>query len=125
MSYIRSNPRALFTFGSPRVGNQPYRDRVLSSPGKGIFRYVNLNDTVAHVPLESFLYRHAPDECLRFDENGVLGPDDSTFKGDCNALRAAVEGTVMDLTKLDTTDAPMGVVDHSPARYCIRLWNCL
>jgi hypothetical protein len=116
---------SLITFGSPRVGNQAYRDRVLSTQGKGVFRYVNLNDAVAHVPLESFLYRHAPADCLRFDENGILGPDDSTFMGDCDALRAAVEGAVMDLTKLDTVDAPIGVVDHSPARYCIRLWNCV
>jgi hypothetical protein len=21
--------------------------------------------------------------------------------------------------------APPGLVDHSPARYCIRLWNCV
>jgi hypothetical protein len=23
------------------------------------------------------------------------------------------------------TPAPGGLVDHSPARYCIRLWNCV
>jgi hypothetical protein len=117
---------SLITFGCPRVGDQAFRDRVLSNPGKGIFRYVNLNDSVAHVPLESYLYRHAPQECLRFDEGGSLDPDTGGFRGDAVALGVAVAGIHWDLNSdLSKIPAPAGLVDHSVARYCIRLWNCV
>ena len=117
---------SLITFGCPRVGNQPFRERVLSNPGKGIFRYVNLNDPVAHIPLESFLYLHAPEECSRFDGNGSLDRDNGAFNGDAAALRIAIGGLQWDLNSdLSKVPAPAGVVDHSPSRYCIRLWNCV
>ena len=117
---------SLITFGCPRVGDQPFRDRVLSNEGKGIFRYVNLNDPVAHIPLESYLYRHAPQECLRFDEEGNICPDNGAFQADAAALGVAIGGLHWNLdSDLSKVQAPAGVVDHSPARYCIRLWNCV
>jgi triacylglycerol lipase len=117
---------SLITFGCPRAGDKAFGDRVLSQTGKGIVRYVNLNDSVTHVPLEGFLYRHAPQECLRFDANGNLDGDDGSFKGDAAALAVAVKGLHWDLsTDLSKVPAPDGLVDHSPARYCIRLWNCV
>jgi triacylglycerol lipase len=118
---------SLFTFGCPRVGDGPFRDRVLSNPGRGICRYVNYNDAVAHIPLESLLYRQSPLPCYRFDENGVLGQDDDSFKGDVAALRTAVIGlpASIRLGDLDQIPAPPSVVDHSPARYCFRLWDCV
>jgi Lipase (class 3) len=118
---------SLFTFGCPRTGDEPFRDRVLSNSGRGICRYVNYNDAVAHVPLESLLYRHSPMPCYRFDENGVLGQDDGSFKGDVQSLRAAVTSlpSSIPIGALDTIPAPMSVVDHSPARYCFRLWDCV
>ena len=115
---------SLITFGCPRVGNDTFQNRALSQPGRGIFRYVNLDDPVAHVPLESCLYRHVPESCLRFDKQGNLMEDDGSFKGDVDALRVSIEGLPRDLSEgLDKIDAPEGVVDHSPARYCTRLWN--
>jgi triacylglycerol lipase len=116
---------SLVTVGCPRVGNQVFRDRVLSRPGKGIFRFVNLNDTVPHVPPDSCFYCQTPGECLRFDEQGKLAPGDSTFLGDRNAIRLALESLAVDFSKLDSIDAPSGLVDHSPVRYCIRLWDCV
>ena len=117
---------SLFTYGCPRVGNDAFQQRVLSKPAKGIFRYVNLNDPVAHVPLESFLYRQVPERSWRFDAEGNLAEDDGSFQGDERALTAAIDGLPQDFSDgLDKIDAPVGVVDHSPARYCIRLWNCV
>lgn len=115
---------SLMTFGCPRVGDQTFVKRVLANPARGAFRFVNLNDPVAHIPLESLFYRHAPQMCYRFDENGTLGLDDGSFKGDVDALRVAIAGLPGDFRDcLATTQAPAGVVDHSPARYCIGLWN--
>jgi Lipase (class 3) len=117
---------SLFTFGCPRVGNSIFRERVLENSLGRVHRYVNLNDPVAHVPLQSALYCHAPQDCFRFDDNGSLVPDSGSFKGDAGALQDGVTAFPSDFRNvLDGTDAPPGLVDHSPARYCIRLWNCV
>lgn len=55
LSHIRSNPEALFTFGSPRVGNKRYVNHVKMR----YFRWVNNNDIVPRVPPRWFGYRHA------------------------------------------------------------------
>ncbi len=118
---------SLCTFGCPRVGDGAFRDRVISNPGKGIYRIVNFNDAVAHVPLESLLYKQSPVQCYRFAENGNLGPDGDAFSGDVNALCAAVYGLPASLrcANLDRIPAPPSLVDHSPARYCYRMWDCV
>lgn len=118
---------SLITFGCPRVGDAAFRDRVLSNPGRGIYRYVNFNDAVAHVPTNGLLYCQTPDACYRFLEDGSLDTDDGSFKGDMEALRAAVVGLPksLKLTGLDNVPAPPSLVDHSPARYCFRLWDCV
>ena len=118
---------SLYTFGCPRVGNAAFRQRVLSNMGRGIYRYVNYNDAVAHVPLESLLYCQVPDTCYRFQADGCLVTDDGTFKGDIESLRAAIAGFPRSIHEgnLETIMAPPSVVDHSPARYCFRLWDCV
>jgi predicted lipase len=63
---------SLITVGCPRVGNSSFRNRVLENErAPGINRFVNLNDPVAHIPIESLLYRQVPDNCLRFDGQGM------------------------------------------------------
>jgi triacylglycerol lipase len=46
LSYIESNPRALFTYGSPRIGSRRYVNYVQMEA----YRWVNNNDIVARVP---------------------------------------------------------------------------
>ena len=117
---------SLYTYGAPRVGDQRFCDRVLANPRKKTFRFVNLNDSVAHVPPESALYRHTPQNCFRFDENGNLEEDEGSFRGDIEALATVFTRFSVDLSlDLAKIPAPPGLVDHSPARYCIRLRNCL
>ena len=94
-------------FGCPRTGNTAFAARVAGG-GRGHFRCVNFNDLVTHIPLESALYLHAPD--LEVVERLAGG------------LPADLLG---DPQKLDELPAPPGLVDHSPARYCVRLWNCV
>lgn len=118
---------SLYTFGCPRVGDGAFRDRVLSNPGEGVYRIVNFNDAVSHIPLESLLYKQTPGDCLRFDEHGNLNSDGDTFEGDVDALRLAVNLLPANLAGCDLSQipAPTSVVDHSVARYCMRIWNCL
>jgi hypothetical protein len=117
---------SLYTYGCPRVGDQPFCDRVLADPRRKTIRFVNVNDSVAHVPPESALYRHAPPNCVRIDENGNLTEDGGSFRGDLAALATVFTRFSVDLS-LDLSKIPAapGLVDHSPARYCIRLWNCV
>jgi triacylglycerol lipase len=46
LSYIKSNPRALFTFGSPRIGSRRFVNYVQMEA----YRWVNNNDIVTRVP---------------------------------------------------------------------------
>lgn len=54
-SYIKSNPRALFTFGSPRIGNKAYVNHTKME----WYRWVNNNDIVPRVPPRWLGYRHS------------------------------------------------------------------
>jgi len=58
LSFIQSNPRALFTYGSPRVGNGRYVNYVHYEA----YRWVNNNDVVARVPPWWLGYRHKGQE---------------------------------------------------------------
>jgi predicted lipase len=78
---------SLFTFGCPRVGDSAFRDRALSNQGRGIYRFVNFNDAVTHVPTESLFYRQTPEACYKITEEGNLETEDhSSFKGDLQSL---------------------------------------
>lgn len=67
LSYIKSNPRALFTYGSPRVGNQRYVNYVQMEA----FRWVNNNDIVTRVPPAWLGYRHKGQE-IYLNANGKI-----------------------------------------------------
>ncbi|QDU90775.1 Lipase (class 3) [Pirellulimonas nuda] len=58
LSQISSNPRALFTFGAPRVGNKRY----VSHTRIEYYRWVNNNDVVPRVPPRWMGYRHSGTE---------------------------------------------------------------
>lgn len=58
LSHIKSNPRALFTYGSPRIGCQRYVNYVQMEA----YRWVNNNDIVARVPPAWLGYRHKGQE---------------------------------------------------------------
>ncbi len=120
---------SVYTFGCPRVGSTAFARRVARNAGKGHYRVVNFNDAVTHIPLDSALYKHAPDQCYRFDDACQLDcENDGAFEGDLSALRAILEGLPKDFQgnmQLFERPAPPSVVDHSPARYCMRLWDCV
>lgn len=52
-------PRAVYTFGSPRVGNQAFVDTLAAIP---IHRFVDDSDIVTTIPPESIGFRHAGTE---------------------------------------------------------------
>lgn len=52
---------ACYTFGSPRVGNQAFVDRL---QGRTVFRVVDDDDMVCKVPMESMGFRHVGQKCM-------------------------------------------------------------
>lgn len=67
LSHIDSNPERLFSFGSPRVGN----DRYVHYTKLEHFRYVNNNDIVTRVPPAWFGFQHCGDE-VYLDRRGQI-----------------------------------------------------
>ncbi|NND99397.1 MAG: lipase family protein [Pirellulaceae bacterium] len=67
LSHISSNPEALFTYGSPRVGDKRYINYVQLPH----YRFVNNNDIVTRVPPPFLGYRHCGSE-VYIDRNGKL-----------------------------------------------------
>lgn len=58
LSHIKSAPEAVFTYGSPRVGDKRYVNHVQLA----YYRWVNNNDIVTRVPPSFLGYRHAGHE---------------------------------------------------------------
>jgi triacylglycerol lipase len=58
LSTIRSNPRGLYTFGSPRIGSRRYVNYVRMEA----YRWVNNNDIVPRLPPAWLGYRHKGQE---------------------------------------------------------------
>jgi triacylglycerol lipase len=58
LSTIRSNPRGLYTFGSPRIGSRRYVNYIALEA----YRWVNNNDIVARMPPAWLGYRHKGQE---------------------------------------------------------------
>ncbi len=67
LSSIPSNPKALYTFGSPRVGNRTYI-RAVNIPH---YRWVHNNDIVTRIPPKWLGYKHSGYE-LYLDHHSQL-----------------------------------------------------
>jgi len=61
----------LYTFGSPRVGNEKFADKFDNDFNKYTYRFVNDNDAVPHVPSEDLGFSHIGTR-MQFDEKGRL-----------------------------------------------------
>ncbi len=92
----RRPPRALYTFGSPRVGNSDFVDTLA---GTSVFRIVHNRDVVASVP-PSFL-----GFCHVGERHHIKGNNHETVGG-----------------RLDRLKGPPGfMADHAPVNYVARL----
>jgi len=103
LSAISASPMALFTYGSPRVGNRRYINYVHINH----FRWVNNNDMVTRVPPTWFGYRHCGRE-IYLDYLGHIRP----LRG-WQRLRDRVRGLLAGLEhfRIDY------FADHSIVRY--------
>jgi len=120
---FHSSKTALYTFGSPRVGNTPFCDEVKASAELGIHRFVDHNDWVTTVPPKSLFYDETVG-LMHIDKTGNVEPDGKIDEGNwrdtLGALSTAAAGAADFLAKEKPPDA---LVDHSPGRYCYFLWR--
>jgi triacylglycerol lipase len=138
--FVGGGTCALYTVGSPRVGDDRFVRAVLEKT-RQIFRFVNSQDIVTlippEVPLEHY-YRHVGLEKY-IDRTGVIHDHPSEFdkgidvgKGiaqhDGIAALSAIGHPAQFLSKVlqgkPLVDPPPYIIgNHTPARYAIRIWN--
>jgi triacylglycerol lipase len=109
LSYIRSEPKELHTFGSPRIGNKKYVQHVHVDH----YRWVNNNDFIARVPAVWFGYRHSGQE-LYLDREGKL----NRIRG-WRRIIDRLRGATHQLFKGRVDYAE----DHSVTQYVDRIFN--
>jgi hypothetical protein len=117
------NVQGLYTFGSPRVGDQEFQKMF----GLKAFRVVNSKDIVANIPPKD-PYRHVG-EYIFIDQKGDIhalhrtkkDPDVVSRDTDSNA-----SGNVGEVRKSDSAlYIPDSIRDHVPLLYSIYIWNKL
>lgn len=109
-------PRALYTFGSPRVGNDEFGATLA---GVNVFRVVNNRDAVTTVP-PPLPFHHVGELHYIAHEGGMLvNPDDDTVARD-RLKRDRLSFLSLDFRKL-FTDAPEPFADHAPVNYVAHL----
>jgi triacylglycerol lipase len=137
---FEGGPCALYTVGSPRVGDDRFVRAVLQKT-KQVVRFVNCQDAVTlippEIPLENF-YRHVGFEKY-IDRTGAIRDHPTEFeKGidvtqgiiahDNAALLSAIGRPSQFLSQAMETvplvDPPPYIIgNHTPARYAIHIWN--
>jgi triacylglycerol lipase len=131
---------ALYTVGSPRVGDDRFVRTVLNKT-KRVFRFVNCQDIVTQIPPEVPLehyFRHVGSERY-INRAGVILDHPSDFDKWLDATPGIVEhdggAAVHDIAHPSTfislaesrgavpDPPPFLLGNHTPARYPIRIWN--
>jgi hypothetical protein len=105
---------SLYTIGCPRVGNTQFCGELSTRATRGIFRFLDGNDLVTHVPPADFGYDH-PAGGIHIGGRPYQ-PSSETL----TILKDADEAVLDDL--LDRAP-PEDLADHSPVRYQYYLWK--
>jgi hypothetical protein len=111
-----ASARAVYTFGSPRVGNVAFSEKYSAR----CYRFVYNQDIVTRIPPPLF-YRHVGE--IRFiDGHGKIRPPaDACQKTEC--LRQEDLEEPQDVAKCGPL--PRAIRDHVPLYYAVSLWNNL
>lgn len=89
-SRLHQSVNAVYTFGSPRVGDRQFSDRFERLLGDRTFRLVNDEDLVTRVPPRVLGYRHVG-EVLYFDQAGVLRQDEQAWRKFLDRVHVSLE----------------------------------
>ena len=121
----RSGLQALYTYGSPRVGDEHFVRRIAAP----VWRIRNNSDVVTNVPL-GLVFRHAGALAL-VDATGHWHADPSRteealFEASTTGFSSHQAHHVGSLLHTAPGGVPLPgpLADHAPINYAIRLWNC-
>lgn len=118
----------VYTFASPRVGDEDFTAHVKRLFGSRSIRYVHDHDIVTHVPPPAFA---APGQYAHVDELRWIGSDGEVGRteplphffpqifGDARLLRDVIE-ILLEGKRIAIPDA---LVDHTPLYYALHAWN--
>jgi hypothetical protein len=109
-------PRALYTFGSPRVGDGDFGETLA---GVGIFRVVNNRDVVTTVPAPVPFHHVGELHYITHKGGMLINPDDETVARD-RLKRDWSSVFPINWARL-FTDAPEPFADHAPVNYVAHL----
>ena len=109
-------PHALYTFGSPRVGDTAFGATLA---GLNAFRVVNNRDVVTTVPPPAPFHHVGKLHYITHDGDMLISPDDETVARD-RLKRDWASLASLDWTKL-FTNAPEPFADHAPVNYVAHL----
>ena len=123
MAQFRGGKAALYTFGSPRVGNKAFCEEVRKNADLGIFRFVNNRDLMTNVPPRERSFEHTCGLMQIGTDGNVTAccePVDSLSSGVEHVLRNAAAAFKNYIEKLPP---PSELMDHAQRRYCYYLWR--
>jgi hypothetical protein len=107
---------SLYTIGCPRVGNGQFCKELNDRATKGIFRYMDGNDLVTHVPPAGHPIGYAhPDPGIQIgSRQWQLTDEIRTVLEDADAIAWDI---------VTGRNPPEDLADHSPVRYQYYLWK--
>lgn len=116
LAAARRSPRALYTYGSPLVGDKIF---VESLAGVRAYRIVNNRDVVTTLP-PLLGYHHAGDlHYITHDGDVMVNPDDIMVALD--RLKRDSSARLLRNLNRAFTDAPEFLADHAPVNYVAHL----
>lgn len=114
-----------YTIGSPRVGNPRFSSLFNQRHRGRCFRYINNRDVVTHLPpalSPSGLYKHI-NEPRVIDADGTISEAGPSLFGTLS-MPWTRRGTRKAFTEARQTGVlPGWLVDHTPRRYAVHIWN--
>ena len=117
LSARRYQPRAVYTFGAPRIGNKQladeYRENFELTP---VYRLVNYRDVVSRIPLAS--YHVGEMHYFRHDHSLSVAPNREELSSD---QRLGPRKVMRKLNKKKLIALPERLCDHSPQNYVANL----
>ncbi len=120
-AYRYEDVQGLYTFGSPRVGNEDFvRDFRVPA-----YRFENNNDIVCKVPPPlSGQYAHTG-ELKYIDAEGKIQDDMSPWERWTDSVEGRFRNTMNSLEHGLSGLVPDAIKDHVPVLYAIHIWNSL
>ena len=116
------NVQGLYTFGSPRVGDQDFKKDFKVNT----YRFVNNSDIVTKVP-PSNMYRHVG-ELKYIDSDGLIHDNTNRWERWSDEIQGKFKNvfTTLSQNRKGLTEVLLEpIVDHVPTLYAIHIWNNL